>query len=385
MSHSHINIMLLKPFNRIRFKLEKTVPFCVIEWLRTNYITWLLSRSILLSLFVSPLEHTQSFGTNNPESIFYVIGRESWAGNGLFSCTIGIVSAIEYAVQRGYVPVVDMKNNDSAYLYSNEIGKVNAWDYYFEQPLENINNKYSLEEAYISNRVIVNNTGNGGIVQALYPATIPSLLKKNNKILQRWGVQYKKYVRLNAKTQRYVDDQYNKIIHEGDRVLGIFVRGGEYRLSRPYGHPIQPKISEIIRNARLFMGKWNCNKIFLTTEDEDILREFTEAFGDEVVSTERRYIKYIVCEGEEGQYLRYDRPPEREREKYLSGLEYLTDVYIMSRCNCIIGSTTCGVIASVLMSQGFEHSYFFDCGIFGITDKNVCSSFSSSQGIWVLK
>ncbi|MFA7030072.1 MAG: hypothetical protein WC179_07365 [Candidatus Cloacimonadaceae bacterium] len=337
-------------------------------------------------LFVIPFERIKSFGERNPQLTYYIIGRESWAGNGLFSCAIAVVSAIEYAVERGYIPVVDMKNSDNAYLYPNEIGNVNAWDYYFEQPLANINKKlYSLDEAYHSKSVIVNNADNGGIVQALYPATIPSLLRKNNKILQRWGTQYKKYVRLNARTQRYVDDQYNKIIHEDDRVLGIFVRGGEYRLSRPYGHPIQPEICDIICNARLFMEKWNCNKIFLTTEDEDILREFTDAFGDEVISTERRYIKYVVSEGEDGQSLRYIKPPEREREKYLSGLEYLTDVYIMSRCNCIIGSTTCGMIASVLMSQGYEHSYFFDCGVFGITDKKKCSNFSPSQGTWVLK
>lgn len=367
-------------------KLLPIIPYNLLEFYRTNYFLWFLSRFIILFLFLMPFEHIKSFGERNPKLTYYIIGRESWAGNGLFSCAIAVVSAIEYAVERGYIPVVDMKNSDNAYLYQNEIGKVNAWDYYFEQPLANINKElYSLDEAYNSKSVIVNNADNGGIVQALYPATIPSLLRKNNKVLQRWGVQYKKYVRLNAKTQKYVDDQYNKIIHADDRVLGIFVRGGEYRLSRPYGHPIQPGISEIICNARLFMEKWECNKIFLTTEDEDILREFTEAFGDEVISTERRYIKYIVCDGVEGQYLRYVKPPEREREKYLSGLEYLTDVYIMSRCNSIIGSTTCGMIASVLMSEGFEHSYFFDCGVFGITDKNLCSNFSPSQGTWVLK
>jgi len=380
--------MSITTLNKLRVIIDEIVPYSLLEWFQTNYATWLLSRTFFSLFFVPLFQHCASFGEKNQNLTYYIVDRDSWAGNGLFSCVNAIVSAIEYAVERGYIPVVDMKNGDNAYLYPDEIGKINAWEYYFEQPLENINQTISsLEEAYRSKNVIINNMHHGGIVQALYPAGYPSLLDagSHNRIMRRRSIQYKKYVRLNKNTEKYIDEQYKKIIHDGDRVLGICVRGGEYRFSRPFGHPIQPEIDDIISQVHSSMKSWNCNKIFLTTEDIDILQIFTQEFGDAVISTDRSYIKYVICDSDEGRYLKHVRPHERENEKYLQGLEYLTDIVILSRCNSIIGGTSCGMIAAVLMSNGFEHQYFFDCGVFGITDKRICGTFSSTKGTWVIK
>ena len=132
------------------------------------------------------------------------------------------------------------------------------------------------------------------------------------------------------------------------------------------------------------MELWKCNKIFLTTDDIDILQIFKDEFEDSVVSSNRRYTKYVVCETQDGNYIKHITPPERKNGKYLDGLEYLTDIVILSRCNCIVGSTTCGTIAAVLMSDGFEHSYFFNCGLYGITNDVKCGKYSADIDEWVV-
>ena len=63
----------------------------------------------------------------------YIVRRET-PKLGLFSYFLTILAGIAYADKNGMLPVVDMKNYANAYLYDDETGKINAWEYYLEQP-----------------------------------------------------------------------------------------------------------------------------------------------------------------------------------------------------------------------------------------------------------
>jgi hypothetical protein len=51
-------------------------------------------------------------------------------------------------------------------------------------------------------------------------------------------------------------------------------------------------------------------------------------------------------------------------DKYLSGLEYLSSLNILSKCPCFIGGRTAGTIGVYLMTDGFEYDYTWDKGFY---------------------
>ena len=53
---------------------------------------------------------------------------------GLFSYFITTLGGIAYADKNNMTPVVDLKNLLNTYLETDEVGKINMWEYYFMQP-----------------------------------------------------------------------------------------------------------------------------------------------------------------------------------------------------------------------------------------------------------
>lgn len=302
-------------------------------------------------------EKPRKFGNENPDYTYYIIHRnEKYVG--LFSNVLVFIEQIDYAIKKGYIPVIDMKNYNNSYLYKDEIGVINAWEYYFEQPFSFMDaNRYSLETAYNSQNVILNN---GEVLDTMH--FMDPLFLQEGLNLRYWQNIYKKYIRINKKSQEYIDIQYNKLIHDEDRVLGVFCRGTDYRSLRPYGHPIQPDINDVLSKTATALKEWNCNKLFISTEDYDIYTIFKNHFGEIVIANEREYVENI------GNSLVTQITHHRNDDKYLQGLEYLTSLVILSKCNCIIASSTSGVAGTVLMNEGFEQTYFYNLGYYGIDD-----------------
>ena len=96
-------------------------------------------------------ERRVSYGKENPDKTFYVIRRAS-CKVGLFSHVMTNMGLVKYALDRGYIPVIDMQNTKNTYLEPDQVGKVNAWEFYFEQPCG-----YSLRDIKKSKNVILSN------------------------------------------------------------------------------------------------------------------------------------------------------------------------------------------------------------------------------------
>lgn len=58
--------------------------------------------------------------------------------HGFFSLFIRQLGWIDYALRHNMIPVVDMKNTKNMFLKNEEIGKINAYEYYFTQPGETV-------------------------------------------------------------------------------------------------------------------------------------------------------------------------------------------------------------------------------------------------------
>ena len=94
-------------------------------------------------------ERTVSYGNENPDKTFFVI-RRATCKVGLFSHVMTNMGLVRYAMENNYIPVIDMQSNLNSYLEESQVGKENAWEFYFEQPCG-----YTLKDISKSRNVIL--------------------------------------------------------------------------------------------------------------------------------------------------------------------------------------------------------------------------------------
>ena len=61
---------------------------------------------------------------------------ELHGNHGFFSYYIRQLGWIDYAIKYKMLPVVDMQHSKNVFLKDEEVGKKNAYEYYFKQPCE---------------------------------------------------------------------------------------------------------------------------------------------------------------------------------------------------------------------------------------------------------
>lgn len=281
------------------------------------------------------------YGKANPDKIFYVIRRHDIHA-GLFSYAATNLGSAVAAADKGYIPVVDMMNYRNTMLLPEQVGEVNAWEYYFEQPMQ-----YTMKDVYDSRNVIL-----GEITQ---PEHFPDFgMLSDPEELQKWQEMAHKYLRLcpevKARIQRYYEEQF------GDRrVLGVLCRGTDYLLLKPHGHPIQPMPEEVIRKCREIMEKQQCDCIYLATEDQSIYELFEQNFPGKIYTYQKNryemqkagYLNDVVGD----QITPYER-----------SLEYLVSIGILARCNCLIAGAVSGTYGALLLTEGYEYQYVYQLG-----------------------
>ncbi len=288
-----------------------------------------------------------SYGRENPDKVFYVI-RRATCKVGLFSFVMTNLGHIKFAIDHGYIPVIDMQNNANTYLEKNEIGKKNAWEFYFEQPCG-----YSLADISKSKNVIL---GSGLITDKIAFPSARMVYDENEFNL--WKGIFDQYLNITEEIKREVDRQFEQLFHN-NRVLGVLARGTDYTGTKPHKHPVQPETEQIISKSKEVMNLYKCDKIYLATEDEQIFCEFKRVFGDKLTAPDvKRYmtigaenINDVMCE-------------DRKCDKYLKGKEYLESILLLSKCNCLVAGNTGGTQGALLFSKGYEYKYIFDLGVY---------------------
>jgi hypothetical protein len=299
-------------------------------------------------------EVRKSSGTDMPDKTFYVIGvDEGWAG--LFAIVIHQLVHIIYAVERGYIPIVDLQHHYSQYLVLNELFKENAWEYFFEQPAE-----YSLNDIRSAKNIIKS-------VQNAHPPAQQWFLSYRNTFgnLKDFSCPkeiFTKYIRLNEKTKDFVTKKQNELLKNRGKILGIHCRGTDYTQLKPKGHPIQPAPEEVIKKAEEVMAQHHCDSLYLATEDADIYDLFVAHFGDKLIYDPiSRWRNADLPKGRSNsKRLSYNDKPG----KIQGGVEYLSQVYLLSRCTCFIGGATYGTLGALLMNDSFDYVHVFNKGFY---------------------
>lgn len=166
---------------------------------------------------------------------------------------------------------------------------------------------------------------------------------------------YKKCIRPTSSTLSYMKEKMRDL-NIDEKTLGVLCRGTDYLNRKPQNHPRQPEPSLVIEDAKKIIKDNNYTKVFVATEDEQVLRLFKDAFGDQL-----RYIDQTRITLTPNQQYISDINTDIN-VKIKMALDYYTAIYILSKCAAIIGGSTAGTMGAVLMSSGFKHTHFYNLG-----------------------
>lgn len=319
------------------------------NYLKNNKIYVMLSN---LKRRIQYRERKTSYGNQDPHKVFYIIGQNDNTC-GLWWIINKVIMHIAYADEKGYIPVVDYLTFQTQYHMPNEIGKVNVWEKFFEQP-----SNVGLKDISKSKNIILSDQ---------YSAPNKKYLMGNTDFYtdinrrEYFRKIFNKYIRFNAKTLFLLEERRREIIPNNKRVLGVLCRGTDYLLKRPKNHPIQPQPETVISIAKDALKKYKCDYIFLATEDADILSLFMESFPNELLCVDQKRVSHEEMQKEERVM---SVNVKINNNRYEMGLNYLTATYILSKCDCFIGGRTGGTKGVLLMTKGFEYEYIFNLGFY---------------------
>lgn len=142
---------------------------------------------------------------NGREPVFIVYSNQPQGG--LFVYLMDCMAQIAYAVQQGYVPVVDMLNFPNN-LRNESQKEINAWELYFQQPMGiSVPEVYGAEEIHFHNDV----------------------------------------------AEKYIDEKYQSLFEGKKKTLGLLCRGTDYLSLKPRGHYIQPTRDMIVEKVQCVM------------------------------------------------------------------------------------------------------------------------------------
>lgn len=284
-----------------------------------------------------------SNGDENADKVFYVI-RRARCKCGLFSYVIICLGGIDYALKKGYIPIVDMQNEPNAYLKDELVGKENAWEYFFEQPAG-----YSLNDINSSKNIILSD----GLTEHVdeHPDCMVGWDEANYNY---WHSLAKKtfFINSNLLSKFQEDLQF-----DASKTIGVLARGTDYNSLKLSQHPIQPSSSELMEkiDELLITGKYA--NIFLATEDDEIYSDLLRKYGDKLIAP-------AVVRYKASQIGNINETAEMVKDPYSTGVDYLKSIWILSKCNALVAGNVSGTIGALLLNDKYEYKYIFNKGLY---------------------
>ena len=289
---------------------------------------------------------------------FYIVGISA-NFTGLGAILISVISHIIYAQDRGLIPIIDLKHYKNQYHKDGKAYKENAWEYFFEQP-----SGYKLEDLDSSSDIQISDNirlcPDTSVI--IYGPMLPVAGVDIDERLLNLKTRYSSLIKFNSKAKKFIEDTYEKVIGKDECVLGVLCRGTDYTVRRSFGEPKQPKPKQVIRKVREFLNKHSeITKIYLATEDDCIYKLFKNAFGDMLIDNNQYRYSY----SKDKKPFLCDIKVERANHNYLLGFEYLSSLYILSKCKYFVGGRCAGSIVAWIMQDCWQDLYIYKLGYYG--------------------
>ena len=253
-----------------------------------------------------------------------------------------------FAEYYGMIPVVEWGEKLTFYDPGMDQITKNVFEYYFE-PIFGIDCR---EIDTFRNVVNASETQGELLVEHPYGYGIQQYE------IERLGEIYKKYIRLNKKTKEYIEENISGILRNG-KMLGVHARGTDFNVGTR-DHPIVITPKEYLIKAKELFVNGQYDRIFLATDDANILKLFEKELGDSLL-----YYKDVFrSEDHRGAHIIQSDQP---LHYYKQGLEVLRDVYTLANCDALI----CGLsqvsfaarYVNLALGKSFYEMVILDKGI----------------------
>jgi len=331
-------------------------------WKRLKQIKFLIKVRFNKIAYSMEMELPLRLGKNNPNKIFYLIGyyqTEWFVEQGVISTWLDFMPQVLYALSKGYVPIIDMLNNYKPMMLDEKNrGRINAWDLYFSQP----QNDYTLEEALNSEKVIFGkDQTNISLSDDIKWSNIP-LADTDFNICQ----EMLKYGNLSKTIVQNGDSFIRKNFPSGKKILGISFRREFEQLhyfnswiTPPGTHIVRTTLSELVETIKKVLKEIKYDKFFFIADDREAYDVVKRLFGDKCLYSERpvRHSfmdnKPIPLDRKDLIYVEYDK---RDDDCMLREMEYMTDVYILSKCDSLLSAGgSADLFAYLLNNKKYEN------------------------------
>lgn len=250
---------------------------------------------------------------------------------------VNMLDNILYCLSNKYKPLIQFENSE----------KINLWEQFLEQLyfVSPQDKKYQCNEL---------------------DASLSWPLNPTKEEISKFGKLYRTFVKPNEQTQKYFDNEYEKLI-KGKRVLGVLCRGTDYTANKPKNHPIQPEVDDVIALVKEKLDELKCEWIYLATEEEKIADKFEKAFPGKILVNKRKYYdEFDAIRENQGENARISWVHfDRENDNYYKSLEYFSSVNLLSKCTALIAGNCGGSRTALYLNNNhYEYSYLFDLGIY---------------------
>lgn len=310
----------------------------------------------LFKLFLNRRFYLQNLNQlkNDSKDKIFIIKRTP-PGAGLFSNYMLILEHFVMNPNRNYL--IDWQNFKTEYNEKKAInGTKNAFEYYWNQPLDK-----SLKKVYRSKNYYI--TPDRPDEKKLNFYDLDTLL--DEECLNKFYLSSQR-IQLNQTTQSHINNIYKSLL-ENKITLGIQHRSTDYEILKPKDHYIQPTIDELVEQAQILYETKNFEQIFISSDDKKAIDEFIIKINIDVpVKFTNRSL--INSEENPREYNNNSKiiaksKANRKNDKYLFGLEYLTDIYLLSKSNYFIGGFNSGTAAIIVLNnKNFDYQYIFNLG-----------------------
>ena len=170
---------------------------------------------------------------------------------------------------------------------------------------------------------------------------------------------FRKTVRFNSETRQYVDAKMPKEIREGKRVLGVVMRGSDFRkeVAEKYHKEWRKNVVDpdlFLQACSYYMDKLKCEYIFLATEDAEYLQMAQKVLGDKVLFIDQKRTTYDYANKEN---IALNEAME-QNDGRIAGRDYLSVIHSLTECRALLYNVKCGAVRLAWMWKPERYEIF---------------------------
>jgi hypothetical protein len=265
----------------------------------------------------------------------------------IFSFYVYFLGCINKYINKGYIPIVDLKSYPNGYNGLNISINYNPWEKFFEQPY-----RYTMEEVLKNAKIIV-------YIKCKENIYRPNERKiyYNNDLIKFWRNLGRKYIPIKKEIQKESNIIIRKLFKNSNNILGVKIRGTDYIKLKLKAHPIPPSLDRAINDVKKLDLKNNYDWIFISSEDDIIKERFIKEFKNKITflnpKTQLKYnytgSDYLIKNKEINGNIEYAK-------------NYVMNIYILGKCTDIVMSRGSGGVGVIIFTDGFRNSLIYNFG-----------------------